>query len=83
LFEDSAGQTPEGPEAEAYHESIGEPPYPVTADPELAAQAATPFTGRPIPGKCLLSPEMEILGCEDGHGADTWARPLIEEHEDR
>jgi len=39
----------------------------VLADPEKALASVTPWTGNNIPGKCVLSPDMEILHCYTGH----------------
>ena len=81
LYEDTSGKTPEGRQAEAYWETIGEPEAPVFADVNAALLDATPFTGANAAGKCLLDPQMQILGCQEGHGADDWAYEIIIERE--
>lgn len=83
LFADYEGGPPDGDDAETYAESLGYPSYPVVADPEVGILDSTLYDGNPLPGKCALSPDMEILGCENGHGEDDWARLLIEAHRDR
>ena len=51
------------------------------ADINMAIYAgATPWDGNARPGKCVLSPKMEILGCQVGHGDDGWAYDLIKQH---
>ncbi|MCP4805722.1 MAG: hypothetical protein GY913_35890 [Proteobacteria bacterium] len=67
LFEGLDGDTP-GPEVAAdYHEMLGSPDLPVLSDTQGLLLKNTPYNGRSLPGKCLLSPEMEILYCMSGH----------------
>ena len=53
-----------------YHKAIGAPPFPVLSDADELVLEITPFDGDPLPGKCALSPEMVMLGCTTGHGAE-------------
>ena len=46
-----------------YAEAIGDPPNPVLADFSDRLTSATPWKGQALPGKCVLSPEMELLEC--------------------
>jgi hypothetical protein len=74
LFQDYSGGVPDGADAALYHETLGFPDYPVVADEAQEMLAAVPYDGTSLPGKCLLSPQMEILHCEVGHGYE----PLID-----
>jgi hypothetical protein len=83
LFEDYVGQLPDGDDAEVYAGELNEPAHPVASSEDAGILAATAYAGRPLPGKCLLSPTMELLGCDNGHGEDDWAIPLIEDDASR
>jgi hypothetical protein len=74
LFQDYSSGVPDGADAAVYHETLGFPDYPVVADEAQEMLAAVPYDGSSLPGKCLLSPQMEILHCEVGHGYE----PLID-----
>jgi hypothetical protein len=80
LFEDAQGNVPDAEDALSYWEVVDEPDVPITADPDGQMFDATPFDGSPLPGKCILSPTMEILECEEGEAEDDWAFEIIEEH---
>lgn len=81
IFEDTRGDPPGDRELAAeYWEAVGEPEFPVGTDPEQAVLEVTPFDGSPLPGKCVLSPAMEMLACEAGHEEDDWAFDIIREH---
>ena len=55
--------------------------FPVLADTKMGIYAgATPWDGNARPGKCVLSPKMEILFCDVGHGADAAAFEVIKQH---
>ncbi len=54
---------PAGELALEYHEGIDEVDLPVLADTEGRLLDATPYNGQGLPGKCALSPEMELLHC--------------------
>ena len=79
LFEDVFGGPPKAKDAVDYHAALGEPKYAVTADPKVGSLEHTPFSGSPLPGKCALSPDMEILGCTVGHNNDDLL-DVIREH---
>jgi len=66
--------------ATAYWEELDEPAFPVLADPEQLFLSDTPYDGASLPGKCIVSPRMEILECGSGHGEDDWAYEVIREH---
>jgi hypothetical protein len=74
LFQDYSGGVPDGDDAAVYHEALGSPDYPVVSDEAQEMLASVPYDGTSLPGKCLLSPQMEILQCELGHGHE----PLID-----
>lgn len=62
-----------------YAEAIGNPEHAVLADTEAAILDATPWLGNTLPGKCVLSPQMEILDCYSGD-EDERAYEAILEH---
>lgn len=70
LFQDVRGALPDEADAAAYWEAIGEPVFPVTVDPTAAMLDATPWEGSPLPGKCVMSPEMVMLDCYAGDEDD-------------
>ena len=71
LFEDNMGGVPSANVAEAYASVIGfEQELPILADTSGSILDSTPYNGTPLPGKCLLSPEMEILACSAGSNAE-------------
>lgn len=51
----------------------------MTSDPEARILEATPYDGNSLPGKCALSPRMEILDCYAGNN-DARAFSAIKEH---
>lgn len=75
LLEGQPGQPPTAETASAFAEVTGAT-VPITADPTQQAAVAMPFQGV-IPGKCVLSPQMEILTCysgtDDSQGVDAIA----------
>jgi hypothetical protein len=79
VFEDAFGLTPEADLASAYHEGIGSPTYPVLSDVSNTTLPAVPYDAQEVPGKCALTPDMVILGCMTGHGAEPLYQ-LIEDH---
>ncbi len=81
VFEGTNGQRPSAGVAPLYWEAIDEPSFPVVADTDQACLEATDFNGRNLAGKCLISPEMEILACTTGHGPDDWAYDIVTERE--
>lgn len=40
--------------------------FPILADPAKGIAAATGLDPKAVPGKCVLSPEMRIVGCYGG-----------------
>ena len=54
-----------------YAEALGYPDHPVVADASEQVFQATQYDGSVLPGKCALSPEMEILACTSGHGNES------------
>jgi hypothetical protein len=70
LFQGMGSEPPLAEQAASYHETIGEPAFPVFADTQGRLLLDTPYQGNELPGKCVLSPEMEILGCVTGHSLD-------------
>lgn len=79
LFENDISQPTVAADAEAYHKTVGSPEVPVLADPDEGLLQHTPYTGSPLPGKCVLSPRLEILHCYTGDD-DTEAFAMIEAH---
>ena len=67
LFEDVQGDQPKGGTAVNYADVIDARKLPVLADKQQAILSDTPYDGSRLPGKCLLSPEMEMVECWDGH----------------
>jgi hypothetical protein len=51
-----------------YAAALDDPSYPVVSDESEQVFEATTYDGSRLPGKCLLTPEMEILMCGSGHG---------------
>ena len=62
------GTPPGAQDAIDYAELLGDPRHPVLADPSEQVLSATSYDGSMLPGKCALTPEMEILECTAGHG---------------
>ena len=68
LFQSVDSGFPDGNDAVIYADALGNPSYPVVADETQQVFEATTYDGSSLPGKCALSPEMEILTCTTGHG---------------
>jgi hypothetical protein len=68
LFQDVVGGSPGGGDAVSYAAVLDNPSYPIVADESLQVFDATTYDGRALPGKCVLTPEMEMLMCTSGHG---------------
>ncbi len=81
LFEDSLGYAPDGEDASVYATAIDSPDFPVVADPEKAILSATTWEGTYLPGKCALTPQMEIIKCYTGHGNDEGLEAIVEHFE--
>jgi len=43
----------------------------VLSDPTEQVFEATEYDGSVLPGKCALSPQMEMLSCTSGHGNES------------
>ena len=75
IWDDFMGEAPEPDVSVRYAEGIkvGQQ-IPVFADTTEAVLSHTPYDGEDLPGKCLLSPELELLHCWVGHDndADAW-----------
>lgn len=69
LTEDAQGMPAEGTDAAAYASTLGID-IPVTADVNQRMIAATPWDGVARPGKCVLTPTMQILSCHVGENDD-------------
>lgn len=50
-------------------------------DPAQSLTDITPWSGFARPGKCLLSPDMVMLECQEGVEEDDWAFDRIREEE--
>lgn len=71
LFQDVMGAPPDAEVAAEYAEVIGiDREIPVLSDRKQELLDVTPYDGETLPGKCVLSPEMELLDCTTGHGDD-------------
>jgi len=78
LFENARGGPPDEDLAQAYHEEINAPDLPVLSDTEEGILEASSYPGSPLPGKCALSPEMEILRCVHGHGNEILFEEILD-----
>jgi hypothetical protein len=81
LSEDTSGNAPNGNDASGYAEEVNAETVPVLASGDQGVLTATPWTGSPLPGKCLISPDMVMLDCYSGHGDDADAFDTIMELE--
>lgn len=81
LFQDILGNVPDGEDAAVYSSAIGDPTLPVLADDTQRILSATPYDGSALPGKCVLTPEMEILYCWMGHGSEDGFDAIVEHWE--
>ncbi|MFT4976528.1 MAG: hypothetical protein ACI8S6_002433 [Myxococcota bacterium] len=66
LAEDYSSNPPTVDEAVEFAESLEASGFPVTANPDQQIFVKTTWDGLRLPGKCALSPEMEILHCYSG-----------------
>ena len=75
-----SGNLPDAKDAAAYAKAVKVTSFPVTADPTAeVVLKATPWNANARPGKCVLSPAMELLDCYTG-ADDTAAFELIKTH---
>jgi hypothetical protein len=78
LFQDPFGAPPLNTHGAAYADALGLSGFPVTADTDTASLLALPYAGEVLPGKCVLSPELVILGCTEGEGGQEQILAWIE-----
>jgi len=79
LFQGATGGEPTPDEADEYAEVLGvKRRIPVLADTKVRTIERTPYDGGSLPGLCVLSPEMVMLECYDGHGEYEKALDFIE-----
>ena len=50
------------------------------ADLTASVLEATPYHGDALPGKCILTPGMQLLECRQGGDEDDWAFDIIKAH---
>jgi hypothetical protein len=83
LFQNGAGEEPEDGDGFDYWEDIGEPNLPVTSNnnQQILEAADYAYPGSSMPGRVLLSPQMEIIGKTTGHKSDEWAWDIVRERE--
>lgn len=79
LYQDNLGLPPGAESAADYADSIDNPPFPVFSEPNDLMLDSTPWKADRLPGKCVLSPEMELLHCYAGDD-DTEGFDAIIEH---
>lgn len=70
LTEDGQGNPAEAGDSAAYASTLELTSFPVTADVNQRLIDATPWTGLARPGKCVLTPAMEMLKCYVGANDD-------------
>jgi len=81
VFEDIASGPPGRQVAEEYAEAAdARQVVPVLADRNQDVLVDTPYQGDALPGRCVLTPQMEILDCYTGASDDAEAYALIEQH---
>ena len=81
IFQDNNAAVPAPEVAEQYASQTEMTRFPVLADVEGLLIDNTPYDGLQLPGKCALSPEMEILGCATGSAAEEYIFSVIVEHQ--
>ncbi|MBX2802687.1 MAG: redoxin domain-containing protein [Myxococcales bacterium] len=81
VFQDTMGAPPTRDVAADYADHVdARRVVPVLADVDQDLLVDTPYDGNALPGKCVLSPQMEMLDCYTGHGDDAEAFAMIEAH---
>jgi len=78
IFENTGGFPADASTAIGYWTDMGEPELAVMADGSRQVVDLTPWEGQYLPGKCALTPDMEILGCYTGHGNDQLFADILE-----
>lgn len=66
LIEDGVGGPPNAADSAAYADVLGLTGFPVTADVAQKLIDVTPWDGKARPGKCVLTPSMQMLKCYVG-----------------
>jgi len=66
LSEDYLSNPPDADDAIDYDDDVSASGFPITANPDQTIVTGTPWDGFRLPGKCVLSPEMEIIHCYTG-----------------
>ncbi|GMU79095.1 MAG: hypothetical protein AMXMBFR46_18880 [Acidimicrobiia bacterium] len=79
LTEDAQGGPATAADSAAYAKVLGLTGFPVTADVAEQLVPVTPWNGKARPGKCVLTPTMEMLKCYVGED-DTAAFDAILAH---
>ena len=79
LFQNNQARPPTWERAEAYANGV-RTTGPIFADPGQQSLLYTAYAGDRLPGKCVVSPEMEMLRCWSGKDGDPEAFDLIEAH---
>ena len=69
---------PDAKDALTYWEVVDDENIPVLADHEQLVIPSTPYEGTALPGKCVLTPQMEILYCFTGHGNEQGFDAIVE-----
>ena len=77
LTEDGQGNPAEAMDSAAYATTLELTGLPVTADVNQRLVDATPWTGLARPGKCVLTPAMEMLFCYVGENDDNAYAAII------
>ena len=77
LFTGVTGDPAKPQDAIDYAGAVDDPTIPVFADPARDILNNTPYDGKELPGKCLLSPSMEIVSCWTGHDNDDEALEIV------
>ena len=82
LYMDASGGVPDANDAESYWEDIGEPEFPVTGsvNEDIKTVLGYDWAAAPTAGNVVLSPDMEILAVQGGHGEHDWAYDTILDH---
>ena len=80
LYEGTSGGPANYNDIVSYHQTIGEPDFPILADGEGLLPDRTPMSGRVHPEICAIAPDMSIISCDSGHGGFQVAMDDIEDH---
>jgi len=81
IWDDFMGEIPDADAGARYADAVGvSQEIPVLSDTREDVLTHTPYDGEDLPGKCLLSPSMEILYCWIGHDNDEDAWQVAADH---